>query len=104
MEQGEVRRKYLVTTFVHEAMHAYFNRHHHELFPYVATVEEPLAEFGMLLFLKEKDFKDPDFDWAYDEVKNKKTCYRYGAAMMDFYLNGDPQIRKDLDNYKRKIF
>ena len=102
MEQD--REKYLVITFVHEAMHAYFDRHHHELFPYVATVEEPLAEFGMLLFLKETNFKDPDYKWAYDMAKNKKTCYRYGAAMMDFYLNGDLQIRKDLENYKRKLF
>ena len=31
--QGQDREEYLVTTFVHEAMHAYFDRHPRELFP-----------------------------------------------------------------------
>lgn len=92
---------YLVTTFVHEAMHAYFNRHHHELFPYVATVEEPLAEFGMLLFLKETVF--PKFEWAYNIVKKKTTCYRYGAVLMDSYDKENIQIRQDLEAYKRRL-
>ena len=105
------KEKYLVTTFIHEAMHAYFDRHYHELFPYVAKVEEPLAEFGMLLFLESTSIiieSEPLFEWAEKKVKDKKTCYRYGAALMDFYRNGDTQIREDLKNdlesYKRKIF
>ncbi len=96
------RKEYLVTTFVHEAMHAYFDRHPHELFPYVATVEEPLAEFGMLLFLKETS--NNYYKWAYDNVDGKKTCYRYGAVLMDRYEKGDAQIRQDLESYKRKRF
>ena len=99
---GKDRKEYLVTTFVHEAMHAYFDRHPRELFPYVATVEEPLAEFGMLLFLKETN--NNYYKWAYDNVVSKKTCYRYGAALMDRYEKGDSQIRQDLESYKRKIF
>ncbi len=105
------RKEYLVTTFIHEAMHAYFDRHPHELFPYVATVEEPLAEFGMLLYLKEaKKEENAHFaddalrKWAYDNVVSKKTCYRYGAALMDRYEKGDSQIRQDLESYKRKLF
>ena len=96
------RKEYLVTTFVHEAMHAYFDRHPRELFPYVATVEEPLAEFGMLLFLKETN--NNYYQWAYDNVVSKETCYRYGAALMDRYEKGDKQIRQDLESYKRKVF
>ena len=99
---GQDRKEYLVTSFVHEAMHAYFDRHPHELFPYVATVEEPLAEFGMLLFLKETN--NNYYKWAYDNVVSKKTCYRYGAALMDRYEKGDSQIRQDLESYKRKVF
>ena len=99
---GQDRKKYLVTTFVHEAMHAYFDRHPRELFPYVATVEEPLAEFGMLLFLKETN--NNYYKWAYDNVVSKETCYRYGAALMDRYEKGDNQIRQDLESYKRKVF
>ena len=101
MEEKE-RNEYLVTTFVHEAMHAYFDRHPHELFPYVATVEEPLAEFGMLLFLKETN--NNYYNWAYDIVSRKETCYRYGAALMDCYKKGDTQIRTDLERYKRRVF
>ena len=99
---GQDRKEYLVTTFVHEAMHAYFDRHPRELFPYVATVEEPLAEFGMLLFLKETN--NNYYQWAYDNVVSKETCYRYGAALMDRYEKGDNQIRQDLESYKRKVF
>ena len=99
---GQDRKEYLVTTFVHEAMHAYFDRHPRELFPYVATVEEPLAEFGMLLFLKETN--NNYYKWAYDNVVSKETCYRYGAALMDRYEKGDSQIRQDLESYKRKVF
>ena len=99
---GQDRKEYLVTTFVHEVMHAYFDRHPRELFPYVATVEEPLAEFGMLLFLKETN--NNYYKWAYDNVVSKETCYRYGAALMDRYEKGDNQIRQDLESYKRKVF
>ena len=99
---GQDRKEYLVTTFVHEAMHAYFDRHPRELFPYVATVEEPLAEFGMLLFLKETN--NNYYKWAYDNVVSKETCYRYGAALMARYEKGDSQIRQDLESYKRKVF
>ena len=88
-------------------MHAYFDRHRHELFPYVATIEEPMAEFGMLLFFKEakekESFSDV-FSWAKKEVGNKKTCYRYGKILMDSYEGGDTKIREDLEAYKRKIF
>ncbi len=90
----------LVSTFVHEAMHAYFDRDGHEMYPYIPFIEEPLAEFGMLLFLKESGHKF--YGWAYDNVRNKKTCYRFGAALMDRHIKEgqNSTIRQFLDRYK----
>lgn len=90
----------LVSTFVHETMHAYFDRDGHEMYPYIPFIEEPLAEFGMLLFLKESGHKF--YGWAYDNVKNKKTCYRFGAALMDRHIKEgqNSTIRQFLDRYK----
>lgn len=90
----------LVSTFVHETMHAYFDRDGHEMYPYIPFIEEPLAEFGMLLFLKESGHKF--YGWAYDNVKNKKTCYRFGAALMDRHTKEgqNSTIRQFLERYK----
>ena len=90
--------EYLVSTFAHEVMHAYFNRPGHENFPYAMFVEEPLAEFGMLLCLHET--KSQYYDWAYDNVSGKKCCYGYGANIMDQYLGGGKSLRKYLEEYK----
>lgn len=96
----------LVTTFVHETMHAYFDRKDHETYPYIPFVEEPLAEFGMLLFLKETGHEF--YEQAYNNVKVKTTCYKYGASLMDRHiyecnlLNGsyESTIRQFLESYK----
>ena len=58
----------LLTTFVHETMHAYFDRPEHSGFPYAYFVEEPMAEFGMLLFLKETKMPDTLQKWAYEDI------------------------------------
>ena len=99
MDQSRMEEQ-LVSTLAHEVMHAYFNRPSHESFPYVYFVEEPLAEFGMLCYLKET--KSPFYKEAYEDVKNKKTCYRYGANLMDQYLNGDERLRGYLRGYLEK--
>lgn len=99
MDQNRMEEQ-LVSTLAHEVMHAYFNRPGHESFPYAYFVEEPLAEFGMLCYLKET--KSPYYEEAYKDVKNKKTCYRYGANLMDHYLNGDQRLRGYLEKYKIK--
>lgn len=91
----------LVSTLAHETMHAYFNRPRHKNFPYVVHVEEPLAEFGMLLYLNETG--SSYYNWAHQDVSNKKTCYRYGAMLMNQHLNGDKKFRKQLENYKIKL-
>ncbi len=94
----------LVSTLAHEAMHAYFDRPGHEVFPYLYFVEEPLAEFGMLLYLKETGSEY--YDWAHKDVADKKSCYRFGADLMTRHLNhgieSTPQ-RKSLETYKYEI-
>lgn len=93
---------YLITTFVHEVMHAYFDRPEHDKFPYAYFVEEPLAEFGMLLFLKETIMPDV-FDWAHDNVANKRSCYRHGATLFDQYNSWNSGLRRYLEQYKYNI-
>ena len=90
--------EYLVSTFAHEVMHAYFNRPEHDKYPYAMFVEEPLAEFGMLLYLHETH--STYYDWAHDNVSNKNCCYGYGANFMYQYLGGDKSLRKYLEEYK----
>lgn len=108
MEQefgGAYMEELLVSTLAHETMHAYFNRPDHKSFPYVYFVEEPLAEFGMLLYLYET--QSSIYPWAHKDVQNKKTCYSYGADLMDqFKKEGyapTSPTRKYLEEYKIKI-
>lgn len=90
--------EYLVSTFAHEVMHAYFNRPGHEHFPYAMFVEEPLAEFGMLLYMNET--KSQYYNWAHGNVSGKNCCYGYGANIMDQYLGVDQSLRKYIEEYK----
>ena len=95
----------LVSTLAHEAMHAYFDRPSHEDFEDSSCVEEPFAEFGMLLFLSETKMTRY-FGWAYDDVSSQKTCYRYGRALMDQCIREgkESQTRKDLVSYRIPLF
>lgn len=90
----------LLSTLAHEIMHAYFDRPGHENHPYIISVEEPLAEFGMLMYLKESGVATDDFyNWAYNDVASKKTCYKYGAMLMKQYMQGDEYLRDYLEDY-----
>ncbi len=98
----------LVSTLAHESMHAYFDRTVRHSLPYVGRVEEPLAEFGMLLYLYETNQKYI-FNWARNDVRSKRTYYRYGDALMSLHLatadaNRDSLTRSDLERYKRPVF
>ena len=98
----------LVSTLAHESMHAYFDRTVRHSLPYVGRVEEPLAEFGMLLYLYETNQKYI-FNWARNDVRSKRTYYRYGDALMSLHLatadaNEDSLTRRDLEIYKRPVF
>ena len=98
----------LVSTLAHESMHAYFDRTVRRSLPYVGRVEEPLAEFGMLLYLHDTNQKYI-FNWARNDVRSKRTYYRYGDALMSLHLatanaDGDSLTRSDLERYKRPLF
>ena len=91
----------LVSTLAHEVMHAYFDRTPLDNYPYVYSIEEPMAEFGMLLYLKET-YQMEYFDWAKEFVGSKKSCYRYGSALMEQCEKegSSSQTRKDFELYK----
>ena len=98
----------LVSTLAHESMHAYFDRTVRHSLPYVGRVEEPLAEFGMLLYLYDTNQKYI-FNWARNDVRSKRTYYRYGDALMSLHLatedaDGYSLTRRDLERYKRPVF
>ena len=97
---GKCMDELIVSTLAHEVMHAYFNRPGHNNYPYAVLVEEPLAEFGMLLYLKETNCVF--YDWAKEDVASKKTCYRYGANLMDQHLSAgqSSSLRNYLEAYK----
>ena len=90
----------LITTLAHEAMHAYFDRPDHEMYPYAYFVEEPLAEFGMLVYLKETDMPEIVIDWAHDDVADKHSCYSYGAKLFDLPEKEYNSVRTYLTAYK----
>ena len=106
---GKKMKELLVSTLAHEAMHAYFDRPpRSNSMPYVICAEEPLAEFGMLLFLHETKLRFFP-QWARHDVRSKRTCYRYGDALMSLHLNtadnnGDSLTRRDLERYKFPVF
>lgn len=87
----------LVSTLAHETMHAYFNRPGHDKYPYIYLIEEPLAEFGMLVYLHKTG--SSYYDWVRRYVLGKSTCYRYGAQIN---LSNSSNILF-LTNYKIKL-
>ena len=93
----------LLTTFVHEAMHAYFDRPGHSSFAYAYFVEEPMAEFGMLLYLKETGVPEALQKWAYEDVAKKRCCYRYGTTLFNQYCDWNISLRSYLEAYKYGI-
>lgn len=100
----------LISTLAHEAMHAYFNRYSRYELPYISSVEEPMTEFGMLLFLNEAKLNGA-YRWALGDTAMMKSCYRYGASIMQQHLreiknnNGSKTpTRRDLELYKRKLY
>lgn len=111
---GKCMKQLLVSTLAHEAMHAFFDRPGHDYLPYVVSVEEPMAEFGMLLYLhenKENETVNEFYGWAENDVRAKKTCYRYGFSLMHQHLkeaeglnSGKTPTRRDLESYKTILF
>lgn len=92
---GKWMNELLISTLAHETMHAYFNRPGHDKYPYIYLVEEPLAEFGMLVYLHQTG--SSYYNWAFNEVNSKRTCYRCGAFLMN---QSDPSYRNFLQKFK----
>ena len=99
--EGTKMDELLVSTLAHETMHAYFDRPGHDIYPYVYFVEEPLAEFGMLLYLYNTCMPASMQSWAYNDVASKHSCYRYGAQLFDH--KGDLALRLYFEDYKCNI-
>lgn len=93
----------LLSTFAHEAMHAYFDRPKHSDYTYARFVEEPMAEFGRLLWLKKTRMPDALQKWAYDDVAKWNSCYRYGTNLFDQYCAWNTSLRSYLETYKYRI-
>ncbi len=105
-EYGGMRMdELLVSTLAHETMHAYFNRPGHDKYPYIYLVEEPLAEFGMLVYLHQTG--SSYYNWAFNDVRGKRTCYHYGADLMASTLTlkapSNSSYYKYLLGYKKSL-
>lgn len=86
----------LICTYVHEMMHAYYDRDLNQPRCYDKYIEEPLTEFAMLNFMKE--YKDGNGKNYYNEackiVEEKKYCrsccyYGFGHYLHKYH-NGIP--------------
>ena len=74
---------HMLTAFGRAVMHAYFYRYGHAEAPYLPFIEEPLTEFGVLLYLKKTH--SVFYHWAYADIRDLPTCHRYGIDIMKLY-------------------
>lgn len=77
--------EHMLTAFVRAVMHAYFCRYGHAKAPYLPFIEEPLTEFGVLLYLKKTH--SVFYHWAYADIKEMPTCHHYGTCIMEQYMD-----------------
>lgn len=97
-------QKYLKTTYIHEMLHAYFDRKKHYLIPYYYQIEEPLAEAGVLLYLHETN--DNILSWAVQNIKNKMPLlaeYAFGAELYEMWINGHFALETIIKNFKFEV-
>ncbi len=88
-----------LTTYLHEMMHAYFDRKGHEKYPYIYEREEPLAEAGMLLFLDKTNRKE--LSWAKNDVKsNLIKEYAFGEELYQNWKYGKFGLESEVERYK----
>lgn len=101
---GEKTDELLKATLVREIIRAYFSRMDFEmrkLYPYARFVEDPMADFGTLLFYHET--QNADYEWCLKDVVSKNSFSCYGAILMMQYLNGDGYLRECLEKYRIKL-
>ena len=88
--------------FAHEVHHAYYDVNHSRTV--VNEIEEPMAEFGALAFLKDNGL--PNFDLALSEVKRKKyspcwtSAYGFGEYI---YSQGNKSLTGTYRNNNTNI-
>jgi hypothetical protein len=90
-----------LTTYIHEMMHAYYDRQGHEQYPYIYEIEEPLAEAGMLLFLNKTH--NQILPWAKQNVKAKFPVlkdYAYGADLYEEWEIKHTDLEEKVEHYK----
>lgn len=93
----------LYSTYIHEMMHAYFDKpwEGNPWEGYIKEIEEPLAEFGMLDFIKNNGYAD--IDAVKELVKEKQECPEicyYGYGYYLFEQNKNDSLKYLYWNYK----
>lgn len=90
----------LSIVYVHEMMHAYFDREYEQKrIPYIINVEEPLAEAGVLFFA-ESNYHQADFADIKDYIAKGVSPYRLGVKLYDDYRDKTKQI---IESYKHQV-
>jgi hypothetical protein len=99
--KGKDLEQYVLTTYLHEMMHAYFDRTGHEHYPFIYEIEESLAEAGMLLFLDKT--QNSNLKWAIQNVKNKfpeLKEYAFGAHLYEQWKMNQTDLAIRVEEYK----
>lgn len=113
-------KPYLTVTryvYLHELMHAFFERKGGKNYAYNREYEEGLAEFGALLHLNQlvntpqdswipevKYASKDELDWAVRHVEGKKAaleCYARGAYLFKLFGHDKELSRKMLEAYPK---
>jgi len=114
---------YLTVTryvYLHELMHAFFERNDNDRYKYYREKEEEYAEFGALLLLDELVNTTPSYDlipevnhasreeldWAVHHVERKKgvlECYSRGAVLFKQYGQDKELSKRMLEAYPKPV-
>lgn len=106
------RREYvLVTTFIHEMLHAWNYFACGQRDRTVREIDEAMVEFATLCFLKQisqvhSEF-EPILEWAEHDIKNKQTAigsiaaYGYGYYLFSKYLKDVRQVLELFTSYSK---
>lgn len=106
------RREYvLVTTFIHEMLHAWNYFACGQRDRTVRAIDEAMVEFASLCFLKQISQVHSEFDpilkWAEHDIKNKQTAigsiaaYGYGYYLFSKYLKDERQVLELFTSYSK---
>lgn len=90
----------MLTAFVRAVLRAYFCRYSHANRPYQPYIEEPLVEFGVLLYLKSTH--SVFCHWTADDIRHMPSCHHLGASIMEQWQDDRKRelIFTFLENYR----